>query len=244
MIFLGTPSSMALTACHMPTKLFQLRTQHWSPRVDTTNHSRDICLKLTPQSIWIHCRAYLNMPKQWFASQSVVTIINAKWILPCLCYVLRTTVQVQNLTLSWQEGQTHRDGLTIYIMSYKWGLPCYKRVSTHALLTILLLFSLTFTAFILIHCPLRKKYSAPCGPVTFFFSFREERGGLHSSLSVCLSNLNNFQYEKLYFKSPTPLTLRLRCHIGTSNENGNYDWPFWCHTISRYWEFPGKGSAA
>ena len=25
-------------------------------RVDSTNHSRDICLKRTPQSIWIHCR--------------------------------------------------------------------------------------------------------------------------------------------------------------------------------------------
>ncbi len=35
--------------------IFQLRTQRWNSRVDPTNHSRDICLKLTPQSIWTHC---------------------------------------------------------------------------------------------------------------------------------------------------------------------------------------------
>ena len=30
--------------------------------VDPTNHSRDICLKLTPQSIWIHCRVQVVFP--------------------------------------------------------------------------------------------------------------------------------------------------------------------------------------
>ena len=39
----------------------KLRTQRWSPHVDPTNHSRDICLKLTPQSIWIHCKAFCRV---------------------------------------------------------------------------------------------------------------------------------------------------------------------------------------
>ena len=50
-------TDISVTACHIPIKLIQC----WSNRVDLTNHSRDICLKQTPQSICIHCNHFKGM---------------------------------------------------------------------------------------------------------------------------------------------------------------------------------------
>ena len=69
-------ADFSVTAFHMPKlSIFHFWTQRWSPHVDLNSGSRDICMKLTPQSIWIHCRSAQRW--QWQTITTELTFI--KW---------------------------------------------------------------------------------------------------------------------------------------------------------------------